>query len=147
MKINEKYDIINPNHYLDIISKNNSTEEEDKDIKKFEEFVDNYLMKYEDYLLDDQRMFLSVHKRNMNNLLYSEQNNPNNQLNNKQQHAIEQYTKSMEDAKKIGLEKRRVLQRKNNNASLGYVNAFIVILSMLAAGIIIGITLFSAVIK
>ena len=104
-------------------------------------------MKYEDYLLDDQRMFLSVHKRNMNNLLYSEQNNPNNQLNNKQQHAIEQYTKSMENAKEIGLEKRRVLQRKNNNASLGYVNAFIVILSMLAAGIIIGITLFSAVIK
>lgn len=141
-----KYDIINPNHYINLINKrDNLSDEETKQVQDFNNFVGNFLMKYEDYLLEPQKKFLSIYKRNMENLSFAIEDNQNLQLSAKQKYALEQYGKMMTAVKEQRTEKIRILQRNSNDSSLGFANAFVVVLAMLASGIIIGIILFSSI--
>ena len=141
-----KYDIINPNHYINLINKrDNLSDEETKQVQDFDNFVGNFLMKYEDYLLEPQKKFLNIYKRNMENLSFAIEDNQNLQLSAKQKYALEQYGKMITAVKEQRVEKIRVLQKNKNDSSLGFANAFVVVLAMLASGIIIGIILFSSI--
>ena len=141
MKTSTDYDIINNKHFFELINKPGElTPEETKRVQEFSEFANN-LLKYKDYLLDQQKEHIDTYERGINYLTTLEQEHPEAQLNTKQKYAIEQYQKNKQYLDELKSGKIRVLQ-KNNDVSPGYANSFILILSVLATGIVIGIILF-----
>ena len=137
MKIN--YDVINSKHYFEILNKPEElTEEEAKKMQTYTEFTNNS-MKYRDYLLDYQKKQLDNYEQGINQLAMLETEHPEITLNSKQTYAIEQYRKNKQYLDELDREKVRILEK--NDVSSGFANSFILILSVLATGILIGLIL------
>ena len=143
---NNNNSIISINKYFELVN-SNINEETAKKIKDFETEMSQCL-KYEDYLLDDKRMLLNDYKNVISNISFQKEDNKQPELTIGQQYALKKFNQIDEDAKNFNLQKQkqkqRILQRKmaNTNVSYGYANAFIVILSTIAAGIVTAITLY-----
>ena len=137
-----KYDIINPKHYFSLIDSNNELNESDKNsILDFETYVAT-LMEYEDYLLEDQKNILKEYKQKIINLAYIEESGQT--LNSKQSDALNKYNTISTNILNKNNDKVRKLEKENmkKEVSTGYINAFVVLLTVLAAGIFIGLTIF-----
>ena len=141
MKVEGNYDVINSNHYFNILKKDGElSEEEKKQVSDFDTHIASE-MEYEDYLLDPQRKMLHDYRQEIVSLSLKEEENES-AINIREKEAILKYQKMNELVRTRNEENVKKLQKLKNDSSLGYVNAFIVILSTLAVGIISGILLF-----
>lgn len=143
MKVN--YDLPSSNNYFELINKTEElSEEENKKIQAVNAFVADAI-KYKDYLLKPQKNYLDTYERGMNDLAIYESENPENSLTMNQKFALDEYQKHMNYRNDFEKEKTRILAKKNNDVSSGYANAFILILTVLATGILIGMIIFSLI--
>ena len=131
--------VVSPTQYFNILSRETQTTDIEKVfMSNFEEHVLG-LMKYEDYLNDIQKSFLDNYRRQMLDLIEIEESQTNTKLNSKQLNAIGKYNEMTELVKNQINAKQRKLEKINPNVSSGVANAFIVVLSIIATGIVIGI--------
>lgn len=141
MKIEGNYDVINENHYFNILKKDGElSEEEKKQLSDFDEYIASEI-EYEDYLLEPQRELLHNYRQNVIALSLKEEENESS-INLREKEAISKYQKMNELVRNRNLENIKKIKKLKNDSSLGYVNAFIVVLSTLAVGIVAGIILF-----
>ena len=139
------YEIISPKHYFALINSINELNEEEKNtINNFETYIAT-LMEYEDYLLEEQRNILKTYKQSIIDIAYLEESGQT--LSPRQSEALNKYNNISSNVLNKNNEKIRKLEKESTKkeASLGYINAFVVILTLLATGIVIGISIFFTV--
>ena len=138
------YDVISINHYFDILKKNEElSQEEQKQVSDFDETIASEI-EYEDYLLDPQRSFLNTYRQNIISLSIKEEENESS-LTFREKDALAKYQQMNENVRNRNQENMKKLQKLNNDSSLGYANAFVVVLAVLAVGIIVGIAIFLSI--
>ena len=132
--------IISPNQYIKYINKKEISEEDNKKIQDFESLV-YQCFKYYDYLLEDKKIFLSKYTRKISEI---EEKEMYIDLNEADQYAKNKFYSITDSIRNYTNEKIRIREREESKYELsaGYANAFIVILSTLAAGIIAGTVLY-----
>ena len=132
--------VISPNQYIKYINKSNISDEENKKIQDFETLVYQCL-KYYDYLLDDKKIFLSKYRRKINEIELKELEFD---LTDADKYARDKYYSITNSVRGYINSKYRVrkLEVDKAAASAGFADAFIVILSTIATGIIVGIVLY-----
>ena len=138
--MNTNYDVINSKKYFELISKPTLTEQEEISTQAFEKLMYD-AEKYKDYLIGSVKQNNDSYEYGINELTVKETINPDIQLTQYQKKAIDAYNTQKQNLLKLNENKVRRLQ-KNNNVSTGYINSFILILSVLATGILLGISLF-----
>lgn len=138
--MNTNYDVINSKKYFELISKPALTEQEEISTQTFEKLMHDS-EKYKDYLIGSLKQNNDSYEFGINELAAKETINPDIQLTQYQKKAIDAYNTQKQNLLKLNENKIRRLQ-KNNNVSTGYINSFILILSVLATGILLGISLF-----
>ena len=132
--------IISPNQYIKYINKTEISDEDNKKIQDFETLV-YQCYKYYDYLLDDKKIFLSKYRRKINEIELKELEFD---LTDADKYARDKYYSITDTVRGYINEKIRKKEKDNNKYELsaGYANAFIVILSTIATGIIAGTILY-----
>lgn len=135
-----KYDVINSQKYFYLLSKGQLTDEERDQVSKFEELMAT-AEKYRDYVTNSIKVNKDGYERGINQIAIQETTNPETSLTDEQKRALEFYNKTKENVLTNGENKVRKLE-KNNDVSSGYTNSFVLILSTLATGILIGVVLF-----
>ena len=135
----QKY-IIAPYDYFVLLKKNELSEEEQKELIDFEKHMSEE-MKYEDYLLPFNKRIIFEYRHGIIDLEMQEENGI--EITQKEKEAINKYHQFEENIRRINLENAKVLKRLKNDSSLGYANAFIVVLSTLAVGIVTGLIIFA----
>ena len=138
--MNTNYDVINSKKFFELLNKNELTEIEQQKTQKFEDLM-NKADKYSDYLTGSLKENKDSYEKGINQLAILETTEPNIKLTTYQQKAIEAYNKQKSNALELKENKLRSLE-KNNEVSGGYTNSFVLILSVLATGILIGVVLF-----
>ena len=135
--------IINPERYFELLNKEQLTDEEYQQITDFETEV-SQCMKYCDYLLPNKKTFMDDYYNRILNLQFQFQEEPTKKLTQGEEHAISKYDGMLEAAKNhlVNIYKRELKPTENVYQSAGYANAFIVLLSTIATGIITAITLY-----
>ena len=141
----ENKKIINVDKYFELIGSKIDDYSATK-IRDFETEV-SQCMKYSDYLLDDKKQFIDDYKNKMFNITFQSNEQDSPELTIGQKYAIKKYNEIAEDAKNFMLQKEKQKQRirakaENINVSYGYANAFIVLLSTIAVGIIAALVLY-----
>ena len=131
--------VITPYDYFILLKKNELNEEELKDLIEFEKHMSEE-MKYEDYLLPFNKRVIFDYRHGIIELEMQEENGI--ELAPSEKEAINKYHKFEETVRRINNENIKLVKKLKNDSSLGYANAFIVILSVLAVGIIAGTILF-----
>ena len=132
--------VISPNQYIKYINKNNISDEENKKIQDFETLV-YQCFKYYDYLLEEKRLFLSKYQRKINEI---EEKEKYKDLTDADKYAKQKFH-SIHNSVIAYLNekaKKRIQESNNFGRAAGFADAFIVILSTIATGIIVGITLY-----
>ncbi len=139
----EKYDVINSNHYFELLSKDTPlTKDEVKLLSDYETYISE-LITYNDYLLPAQNNELNDYKNKIILLSNIEEGVNQEQLNDNQKKAIDTYnqmnkiilSKLNMDSKSNNFEKTKVYKK-------GYINSIIILFTILLSGILIGTTLF-----
>lgn len=132
--------VISPNQYIKYINKSNISDEENKKIQDFETLV-YQCFKYQDYLLEEKRLFLSKYQRKINEI---EEKEKYADLTDADKHAKEKFYSIHNSVIAYLNEKARKRIQESNNfgRAAGFADAFIVILSTIATGIIVGIVLY-----
>ena len=138
--MNTNYDVINSKKYFELLNKNELTEVEQQKTQKFEDLM-NKADKYRDYLTGTLKDNKDSYEKGINQLAILETTEPDIKLTAYQQKAIDAYNKQKSNALELRENKLRVLE-KHSDVSGGYTNSFILILSVLATGILIGVVLF-----
>ena len=138
--MNTNYDVINSKKFFELLNKNELTEIEQQKTQKFEDLM-NKADKYSDYLTGSLKENKDSYEKGINQLAILETTEPTIKLTTYQQKAIEAYNKQKSNALELKEKKLRSLE-KNNEVSGGYTNSFVLILSVLATGILIGVVLF-----
>ena len=137
--------IISPDKYFNYLNSGNINEEQSQQIQDFELQI-SQCMKYSDYLLNDKKMFVNKYYNKINNLIFTLEEDPLSKLTNGEKYAIDKYNQILEDVKNFlntkEQEKVKRLVRTNINTSLGYANAFIILLATIASGIVTAIALY-----
>ncbi|MBR1416224.1 MAG: hypothetical protein IJ572_00200 [Bacilli bacterium] len=143
----KKFDVINVNHYFNIL-KNEIISKNDKlYVAGFESYISS-LIEYQDYLLKDCKSFLDDYTKRiiiLNSLeeqSYIEGENFEYQLSENEKNAISKFYEISEYVRNKTNDITRKLIRKNEDVSSGYINAFIVILTLIVSGISIAISIF-----
>ena len=132
--------VISPNQYIEYINKSDISDEDNKKIQDFETLVYQCL-KYYDYLLDDKKLFLSKYRRKINEIELKELEFD---LTNADKYARDKYYSITDSVRGYINSKYRVRKSEVDKAaaSAGFADAFIVILSTIAAGIIAGTVIY-----
>jgi hypothetical protein len=139
--------IISPKHYFEIINSNQFNASTNKQIQDFETFVYE-CMRYGDYLQPKQKKFVDDYYYTIQEMKENLQKNPNQKYTIGEQHAIEKSDQIDKSVKEFITEKANIRIRKPNqniNTSFGYANAFIVILSTIATGIVAALVLYFSI--
>ena len=133
--------IISVDHYFYNLKKDKLTEEEQAQNYEFENYIYT-LMEYENYLTNDIKTFYDNYINHITSLSFVDQGETKENLNIIEKNAINKYYSFLDSirSKQIAYQKKLVPQ--NNNVSLGYANAFIILLSTIASGIIVALTMF-----
>lgn len=133
--------IISVDHYFYNLKKDKLTEEEQAQNYEFENYIYT-LMEYENYLTNDIKTFYDNYINHITSLSFVDQGETKENLNILEKNAINKYYSFLDSirSKQIAYQKKLVPQ--NNNVSLGYANAFIILLSTIASGIIVALTMF-----
>ncbi len=138
-KLSDKKDnsIISAKTYFNILSNNQIDDEKANQIKDFETLM-YQCMKYKDYLMFNKRKLLHSYLINIENLANIQETE---KVNTSQRVAVRRYN---EMSNIINDEKNIVIRKKvpNINVSNGYANAFTVLLSTIATGLIVAIALY-----
>ena len=139
-----KNEVISEETYFDFLSDDNLNEEEQKDIDEFEEQMLES-MKYHDYLVGDHKDNYDKYEFKISTAREELQlRGENTPFSKRQIKAIEKY-KQMDDLSKEFNEQKRSNEYKKvlkKDVKSGYINAFIVVLSILFTGILLGFALF-----
>ena len=133
--------IISVEHYFYNLKKDKLTEKEQAQNYEFENYIYN-LMEYENYLTSDIKTFYDNYINHITSLSFVDQGETKENLSVLERNAINKYYSFLDSirSKQIAYQKKLVPQ--NNNVSTGYANAFIILLSTIASGIIIALTMF-----
>ena len=132
--------VISPNQYIKYINKNNISDEMNKKIQDFETLV-YQCFKYQDYLLEEKRLFLSKYRRKKDEI---EEKEKYTDLTDADKYARQKFYSIHDSAMAYINEKARKRIQENNKygKAAGFADAFIVILSTIATGIIVGTVLY-----
>jgi len=138
--MNEK--VISEENYFEYLNSNNLNDEEIKEIEAFENQMFE-CMKYQDYLVGEHKKEFYNYSHKISKALEEVQENED-KYSYLQKKAVEKYSYMIEEAKnfqdnKMKNENKLILKKEKKS---GYINAFMVILSVLACGIIMGIALY-----
>ena len=139
--MNIKYNVINSKRYFELLNKNELNEEEQNETKTFEKVMSD-AKKYNDYLVGPLKQNKDSYERGINQLATYQSTNPSANLTIYQKQAIDAYTKQNSYNDEVRENKIRRLEKKDS-ATSGFANSFILVLSVLATGIGIGIVLFT----
>ena len=137
-------EVISEETYFNYLSDDYVSEEEQKEIEDFELQMQES-MKYQDYLVGDHKKEFDNYKHKISTALEDLEVNDNNlPYTKRQREAIEKYSKMNEMANAYKEQKRQNEYKKvlKKDVKSGYVNAFIVVLSMLFTGILVGFLIY-----
>ena len=134
------FDIMSPNRYFELLGRDNLTEQERIGVTQFETYMAQ-AERYKDYLVDNVKTNRDAYESGISQLGIIEATNPNIPLTANQKRAIDAYNQQKSNLREIKENGIKKLTRKND-ISAGYTNAFGLVLSVLATGILIGISLF-----
>ena len=139
-----KKEVISEETYFSYLNDDNISVEEEKEIADFEEQME-LSMKYRDYLVGEHRDEFEIYNHKISSALEDLQiRGENAPYSKRQKEAIEKYEKMNEMAEEYKEQKRKdefkkVLKKETKS---GYINAFIVVLSMLLTGILLGFAIY-----
>ena len=134
------FDIMSPNRYFELLGRDNLTEQERIGVTQFETYMAQ-AERYKDYLVDNVKSNRDAYESGISQLGIIEATNPNIPLTANQKRAIDAYNQQKSNLRELKENGIKKLTRKND-ISAGYTNAFGLVLSVLATGILIGISLF-----
>ena len=132
--------VISPNQYIKYINKNNISDEMNKKIQDFETLV-YQCFKYYDYLLEEKRLFLSKYQRKINEI---EEKEKYTDLTDADKYARQKYYLITDSVRGYlnSKAKKRIQENNKYGKAAGFADAFIIILSTIATGIIVGTVLY-----